>query len=96
MVPGATPAAQVKRMVIHVQGSKVRKDRDVMLSLKLLEALREHWRGLKRKPSVWLFPGNRWHSGDEPIDTKVVWYACKEAAKPACRRWVLRPEANPV
>ena len=39
-----------KRMVIHVQGGKGRKDRDVMLSPKLLEALREHWRGLQRKP----------------------------------------------
>ena len=41
-----------KRMVIHVQGGKGRKDRDVMLSPKLLEALREHWRGLQRKPRV--------------------------------------------
>jgi len=72
-----------KRMVIHVQGGKGRKDRDVMLSLKLLEALREHWRGLPRKPSAWLFPGNRWHTGDSPIDTKVVWNACKEAAQRA-------------
>jgi len=39
-----------KRMVIHVQGGKGRKDRDVMLSPKLLEAPREHWRGLQRKP----------------------------------------------
>ena len=72
-----------KRMVIHVQGGKGRKDRDVMLSPKLLEALREHWRGLQRKPSAWLFPGNRWHTGDTPIDTKVVWNACKEAAQRA-------------
>lgn len=36
-----------KRMVIHVQGGKGRKDRDVMLSPKLLEALREHWRRIK-------------------------------------------------
>src|SRR5712672_3415093 len=72
-----------KRMVIHVQGGKGRKDRDVMLSPKLLAALREHWRGLHRKPSAWLFPGNRWHTGDTPIDTKVVWNACKEAAQRA-------------
>jgi integrase/recombinase XerD len=72
-----------QRMVIHVQGGKGRKDRDVMLSPKLLQALREHWRGLQRKPSAWLFPGNRWHTGDTPIDTKVVWYACKEAAQRA-------------
>ena len=69
-----------KRMVIHVRGGKGRKDRDVMLSPKLLEALREYWRGLQRKPSAWLFPGNRWHTGDTPITTKVVWNACKEAA----------------
>jgi integrase len=45
-----------QRMVIHIQGGKGRKDRDVMLSPKLLEALRGHWRGLKREPKVWLFP----------------------------------------
>src|ERR1700675_4528337 len=72
-----------KRMVIHVQGGKGRKDRDVMLSPKLLAALRQHWRGLQRKSSAWLFPGNRWHTGDTPIDTKVVWNACKEAAQRA-------------
>ena len=69
-----------QRMVIHIQGGKGRKDRDVMLSPTLLEALRDHWRGLKRKPKVWLFPGNRWHTGQEPIDTKVIWLACKESA----------------
>ena len=47
-----------KRMVIHIQGGKGRKDRDVMLSPKLLEELREHWHRLRRKPRVWLFPGN--------------------------------------
>jgi integrase/recombinase XerD len=69
-----------QRMVIHIQGGKGRKDRDIMLSPKLLERLREHWRGLKRKPKVWLFPGNRWHTADYPITTKVVWLACREAA----------------
>jgi integrase/recombinase XerD len=72
-----------QRMVIHVQGGKGRKDRDVMLSPKLLEQLREHWRQLKRKPSLWLFPGNRQHTGDTPITTKVVWYVCQQAAQRA-------------
>ena len=72
-----------KRMVIHIQGGKGRRDRDVMLSAKLLVELREHWHRLRRKPSTWLFPGNHDHSGDQPIDTKTVWYACNEAAKRA-------------
>src|SRR5713226_2814818 len=41
-----------QRMVIHIRGGKGRKDRDLMLSPKLLEALREHWRGLRRKPAI--------------------------------------------
>jgi integrase/recombinase XerD len=72
-----------ERMVIHVQGGKGRKDRDVMLSPKLLEALREHWRSLRRKPAEWLFPGNRWHTANHPIDTKVPWQACHAAAQRA-------------
>ena len=72
-----------QRMVVHIQGGKGRKDRDVMLSPKLLKELREHWRRLRRKPSEWLFPGNRHHTSDEPISTKVVWHACRNAAKRA-------------
>jgi site-specific recombinase XerD len=72
-----------QRMVIHVRGGKGRKDRDVMLSPTLLEELREHWRRFQRKPSTWLFPGNRWHTGGAPIDTKVVWNACQQAARRA-------------
>jgi hypothetical protein len=40
-----------KRMVIHVQGGTGRKDRDVMLSPRLLAELRQHWRGLRQKSS---------------------------------------------
>ena len=72
-----------KRMVIHIQGGKGRKDRDVMLSPRLLEELREHWHRLRRKPRVWLFPGNHDHCADHPIDTKSVWHACQQAAKRA-------------
>jgi len=72
-----------QRMVIHIQGGKGRKDRDVMLSPKLLDELREHWHRLRRKPRVWLFPGNHDHCADHPIDTKTVWHACKQAAQRA-------------
>jgi site-specific recombinase XerD len=72
-----------KRMVIHILGGKGRRDRDVMLSSKLLEGLREHWRRLPRKSSTWLFPGNRWHNSDQPIDTKTPRNACKEAVQRA-------------
>jgi site-specific recombinase XerD len=71
------------RMVVRVQGGKGRKDRDVMLSPKLLDEFRKHWRRLKPKPSVWLFPGNRHHSSDQPITTKVIWQACRNAAQRA-------------
>jgi integrase/recombinase XerD len=69
-----------QRMVVHIQSGKGRKDRDVMLSAKLLTELRAHWHRLRRKPRVWLFPGQQDHCGDQPIDTKTVWHACHHAA----------------
>jgi integrase/recombinase XerD len=70
-----------QRMVVHIRGGKGRKDRDVMLSPKLLTALRTHWRYYHRKSSSWLFPSN--YRKDRPIDTKTVWYACQKAARRA-------------
>jgi site-specific recombinase XerD len=72
-----------RRMVIHIQGGKGRQDRDVMLSPVLLDELRAHWRRLRKKSSTWLFPGNRWHTGARPIDTKTPRHACQYAARPA-------------
>ena len=72
-----------RRMVVHIHGGKGNRDRDVMLSQKLLDALRGYWRGPRRKPTEWLFPGNRWHTGSHPITTKVVWDACQHAAERA-------------
>ena len=46
----------------------------------MLEELRAHWRRLRKK-SVWLFPGNRWHSGDHPMDDKTPYHACVESAR---------------
>ena len=80
-----------ERMVIHVRGGKGRKDRDVMLSPVLLDTLRQYWRSLRRRPNIWLFPGNRWHTGERPITTKVVWKACREAAE----RAGLGPDVHP-
>ena len=70
-----------QRMVIHIRGAKGRKDRDVMLSPKLLQAMRQYWRGLKRKPTLWLFPSGAAHKDvEQPMDDKVIWLACNKAA----------------
>jgi site-specific recombinase XerD len=80
-----------RRMIIHIQGGKGRKDRDVMLSPKLWEALREYWRGLRRKPRNWLFPGGRSHTGDRHISPKTIWNACGSAAQRAGIRKKIHP-----
>ena len=63
-----------QRMVIRVRQGKGARDRDVLLSPKLLETLREYWRWMK--PKTYLFPGlvNGWRA-DVPITPKVVWDA---------------------
>ena len=45
-----------KRMVIRVRGKGL-KDREVMLSKVLYQALREHWK--QHRPKEWLFPGRK-------------------------------------
>jgi site-specific recombinase XerD len=71
-----------ERMVIHVRQGKGGRDRDVLLTPKLLETLREYWRWMK--PQTYLFPGtvNNWRA-DVPITEKIVWTAVVEAAKHA-------------
>jgi site-specific recombinase XerD len=71
------------RMVVHVQGGKGGKDRDIVLSPHLRDEICAHYRRLARKPAVWLFPGGRWHTADYPISDKVVWHACCESAQRA-------------
>jgi site-specific recombinase XerD len=80
-----------QRMIIHIQGGKGRKDRDVMLSPTLLEALREYWRGLRRKPTHWLFPGGRSHTGTNHISPKTAWHACEKAAQRSGIRKKIHP-----
>ena len=68
-----------QRMVMHVHQGKGSKDRDVPLSPKLLETLREYWRW--RKPRTYLFPGGAANHGkDVPLTPKAVWLACRKAA----------------
>ena len=43
------------RMLIHIRHGKRNRDRDVPLSPKLLETLREYWRWMQ--PKTYLFPG---------------------------------------
>lgn len=71
-----------QRMVIHIRQGKGSRDRDVPLSGKLLEALREYWRW--KKPKVYLFPSTWGHPGVEaPISDKMIWYAVRQAARRA-------------
>jgi integrase/recombinase XerD len=71
-----------KRMIIHVREGKGRRDRDVPLSPKLLETLREYWRWMK--PKTYLFPGTvNGSRADKPVTAKMLWVACQEAARHA-------------
>jgi integrase/recombinase XerD len=68
-----------QRMVMHIRQGKGSRDRDVPLTPKLLEALREYWR--RKKPKSYLFPSTSGHRGlEQPISDKTVWNVCKEAA----------------
>jgi integrase/recombinase XerD len=71
-----------KRMVVHVRQGKGRRDRDVPLSPKLLETLREYWRWMK--PKTYLFPGTvNGSRADKPVTAKMLWEACQEASRRA-------------
>jgi site-specific recombinase XerD len=68
-----------KLMVVHIREGKGGRDRDLPMTPKLLEALREYWRSAR--PKVYLFPSpNKWDGIDRPISSKTVWHACHNAA----------------
>jgi integrase/recombinase XerD len=59
-----SPTWTAKRMVVHIRRGKGSHDRDVPISPKLLEALRQYWRWMK--PKTWLFPGlDKFHNHEE-------------------------------
>ena len=63
-----------QRMMLRVDQGKGRKDRYVMLSPRLLEALRTYWKAVR--PTEWLFPGDR---PGQPITRGAVGLACQRA-----------------
>jgi len=68
-------------MLIHVRQGKGSRDRELPLTQKVLDALREYWRAAKIKPRVYLFPSRKEPTAEErPISDKTVWHACHEAA----------------
>jgi site-specific recombinase XerD len=76
------------RGLIHVHQGKGGKDRDVMLSERLLEQLREYWR-ICRPQGEWLFPSNR--RPERPVDVRTV----REALYKAIKAARLRRKATP-
>ena len=72
------------RMLIHIRQGKGKKDRDVMLSPRLLEELRDYWRRAEPKPKTYLFPSKGPHpNGDVTMEAKSVFNAVQQAAERA-------------
>jgi len=67
-----------ERMVLRVRQGKGRRDRNVMLSPRLLVLLREYWK--VERPAEWLFPGG---TAGRPMTTRTVQQICTRAARAA-------------
>jgi len=66
------------RNVLWVRLGKGSKDRQTLLSPRLLELLRGYWRA--ERPVEWLFPGA---DPNRPISAKAIYLACRNAAQVA-------------
>ena len=67
-----------KRMVIRVRQAKGQRDRNVMLSPRLLALLREYWK--VARSTEWLFPGD---VPGRPITDGAVNHICVQASRAA-------------
>jgi site-specific recombinase XerD len=65
-----------RRNVLWVRQGKGSKDRQTLLSPKLLDLLRTYWRA--EHPKDWLFPGSDSH---RPISPKAIYLACRHATQ---------------
>ena len=70
-----------KRMIVRIHQGKGGKERDVPLSPKLLETLREYWRWMK--PREHLFPSRHKVRKGLPITTKGIFAICRSTARKA-------------
>jgi len=69
------------RMLIHMRQGKGRKDRDVVLSPRLLDELRDYCRRATPKLRTFLFPGRGRRQGDDvPLQGKSIFDAVQQAA----------------
>ena len=69
------------RMLIRIRQGKGKKDRNVMLSPRLLQELRDYWRSANPQSKTYLFPSKGAHpNGDLPMTSKSVWDAVQQAA----------------
>lgn len=66
------------RNAIWIRGGKGRKDRQSLLSPRLLELLRAYFRW--KQPTEWLFPGQK---PGQPISCGSIFRACQKAARKA-------------
>jgi integrase/recombinase XerD len=71
-----------QRMMLRIERGKGDVDREIPISRKLVETLREYWRWMR--PQTYMFPGtvDGWRA-DKPITSKVVWEAVQHAARRA-------------
>jgi site-specific recombinase XerD len=67
-----------QRMTLRVEQGKGRKDRDTLLSARLLEELRRYWHAYR--PRLWLFPAS---DGEHPMNVGTaqhMYYAARRRA----------------
>jgi integrase/recombinase XerD len=82
-----------ERMIIHVRQGKGGRDRDVLMSPKLLEALRAYYR--RKRPKTYIFSSTADLLGvDHPISDKGVWHAVHGAAKRAGLSKIIGPHTR--
>jgi site-specific recombinase XerD len=67
-----------QRQLIGVRQGKGARDRQVMLSPRLLDVLRTYWK--RYRPTTWLFAGKR---PEQPINRTSVLTICKQAGAAA-------------